>query len=116
MIRDKGDYIELDVVVEKYKKTIISVKLNGKPMLDENGKKIKEVREKIIGFFTVPTTFLKDGLTLYNPHVNEKNQVLKTKCTVYDKYTNKFFLVNHKASELDQKLSCKSTIGFKIGQ
>lgn len=117
MIRLKDDFIELDVIVEKYITRLVCVRNSkGKPMKDEDGKNIKEKIEKYNGFQVVPTNFAREGITLYGPVTNDKNKLLKTRSTIYDKFTNKFFVVNHRTEEIEKSLKTNNykPIGFKL--
>jgi choline kinase len=115
MIRDKGDFIEMDVIVEKYKKRKRIVKdSDGNKVLQESGKTLKEYVNKYNGFFTLPTNFIKECITLYGPVSTQQNRVMKTRSTVYDKYSNKFYVVNHPFQEIEKTLNSRPSIGFKL--
>lgn len=116
MIRDKGDFINLDIIVEKYKTKLIDVKVNGKVALDETGKKLKEKVEIYNGCVITPTSFAKEGITLYGRALNHKYQIYKKRATIYDKFTQKFYVVNHTPEEIEQGLLRRSSVGFKMSK
>lgn len=113
MIKDKGDFFELNIVVDKVKKKLVPLKQGKKFILDEDGNKIQEEIEKYDGYYVVPTTFYKEGITLYGKATNDKNKIYKTRATIFDKYTQKFYIVKHTDEEIEQALLKRSTIGFK---
>jgi len=104
-IREKNeDYIEIDVIAEKYKRKLTKVKGEDGNFIKEGKKYVKQYTDSYIGSYLVPTTFYKEGITLYSPAITMRDTVLKTRCTIYDKYSNKFYLVNHSKEELDKAL------------
>lgn len=110
MIKDKGDFVDLDVIVEKYKKKRVRVK-------QEDGTMATEYEERYAGFYTLPTTFCKEGIVIWGPVANQKNKVLKTRATVFDKYSGKFYLVKHKPSEIEKSIigpSDRNVVGFQL--
>lgn len=117
MIKDKGDFFELDIVVEKFKKETRSLRIKGKFILDENGQKVLEEREIYAGFVLNPTSFLKEGITLYGKTLNHRYKLYKKRATIYDKFSQKFYVVNHKPEEIEKSLTLRSSsIGFKINK
>lgn len=116
IIKDKGDDFELKVIVEKFKRVLVNVKVDGKYMLDENGKKIKEEVEKYYGDILVPTTFRKEGIVIYGETPNHRYRVQKTKSTIYDQYSNKFYVVKHTTDEIEKAKSLRSIVGFQLGK
>lgn len=116
MLRDKGDYLELDIIVEKFKKQTRNLKVNGKYVFDELGNKIKEEREIYTGYIIVPTAFSKEGITLYGRTLNHQYRIYKNRSTIFDKYSQKLYVVNHKPDEIEQGLNRRSSVGFKINQ
>jgi len=115
MIKDKGDFIELDVLIEQFKEKTVGVKgEDGKIKKDDVGKRVKEVVQEYTGFKLLPTTFSKEGITLYGPVTNHRNQILKTRSTVYDKFTQKFYIVKHRILEIETTLNQRAIVGFKI--
>jgi hypothetical protein len=115
MIRDKGDWIEFDIIIEKTRnKKVKIIGPDGSPLKDEKGNFIKETIEEYTGINVLPTTFLKEGITLHGSVLNGRNKLLKTRATVYDKYTQKFYLVKHRPEEVEQKLNQRSSVGFQF--
>lgn len=117
-IRQKDDYIEVDVIAEKYKKKLIKVKDNDGNYIKQDGQYVKELVEVFVKSYLVPTTFYKEGITLYAPAITSNDKLFKTKSTIFDKYSNKFYLVNHSISELDHILKIDEynpkQVGFSI--
>lgn len=116
MIKENNEFIELNVVVERFKKKEKIVKVNGKPLVDEEGNIVKEVIEVYNGFFLVPTGFLKEGLTLCGSTPNDRYKLYKKRSTIYDKYSQKFYVVNHKKEDIYKGIYSRPQIGFKIGR
>lgn len=116
MIKHKGDHIELKVIVEKYKKKIVDSKIGSKFLLDETGKRVKEAIEVYSGYLIVPTSFHRDGITLYGNSITSKFKLYKNRASVYDKYTNKSYLVYHTPEEIEESLKFRHSVGFKINQ
>lgn len=117
MIKTQGDFIELAVMIEKYKKVREILKdQDGRAILKTNGKPEKHYVSEVSGFFILPTNFMKEGITLYGQVYNERNKVLKTRSSVFDKYTNKFYLVKHEYQELQEALIEKDRqhLGFQV--
>lgn len=115
MIKDRGDYIQLNVVLERFRKKIVNVKLNGKPVLDDNGKRVKEEVEEYIGDVIVPTVFEKDGIKMYAMTPNHRYRVQKGKSTIYDSNSSKFYVVKHTLDEIEQGIKKRSIVGFRVG-
>jgi hypothetical protein len=113
MIKDKGDFFELDIVVEKFSRKVRNLKVNGKFILDEEGNKMKEEKEIYMGYVLNPTSFLKEGITLYGKTLNHRYQLYKKRSTIYDKFSQKFYVVNHMPQEIEKALLRRSYIGFK---
>lgn len=119
MVKIDGDFAEYNIVVEQYKtKTVCMRDGSGRVIKDEEGKSIKEKIDVYKGFKVVPTFILREGITLYGPAQTIKNQTLKTRCTIFDKFTNKFYVVKHTTEEIavslrSDKYEC---LGFKIGR
>lgn len=105
MVKDKGDFVQYDVMIERYKTKMMCVRdPKGKIMKDEEGKSVKERIDEYTGFQLVPTMFQKEGITLFGPVSNNRNQIMKTRSTIYDKYTQKFYVVKHTLKEIEDSL------------
>lgn len=117
-IREKDEYIEVDVIAEKYKKKLVKVKDSSGNYVKQDGEYVKELIEVFVKSYLVPTTFYKEGITLYAPAITSNDKLFKTKSTIFDKYSNKFYLVNHSISELDHILKVNEynpkQVGFSI--
>lgn len=117
-IREKDEYIEVDVVAEKYKKKLVKVKDTDGRYIKQDGKYVTELVDVFVKSYLVPTTFYKEGITLYAPAIAQNDRIIKTKSTIFDKYSNKFYLVNHSIIELDNILKINQynpgQVGFSI--
>lgn len=114
MIKDKGSYFQLDVIVEKFKKKVVDVKIAGKSVKDEHGRKIKEEIDVFVKDIIVPTTFYKESITIYGITLNDNYKLQKNKTTIYDKYSNKVYVVNHSVDELEKAKNYKNPVGFQL--
>lgn len=114
MIKDRGDFVELKVIVEKFKRKLVNVKENGKFLLDEHGKKVKEEVEQYKGDIIVPTNFYKESIRVFGKTANHRYQVQKTKSTIYDRDSQKYYVVKHTLEEIYQALRKRSVVGFQI--
>lgn len=115
-IRDRGDWIELNVIIEKFKKKLVVAKMNGKPLKDEDGKIVKQEVEVFEKEVLVPTRFLKSGITMNGQTPNHRYQVQKTKSTIFDSYSQKMYVVKHTQDEIEAGLSNRGAVGFQIGK
>jgi len=93
----ENDYISFTIVhvtVKKKTKNTIAV--------DENGEKM-----------TIPVEYEVKGKTLYlnytcridaisaiSSHINDRNQVVKSKCIIFDRYSGRDYLVNNSMDEV----------------
>jgi hypothetical protein len=116
MIKDNGDYIQLDVIVEKFRKKVVNVKIAGKPVVDDNGNKVKEEVEEYYGDILVPTNFYKTDIRVYGMTPNHRYRVQKTKSTIFDRSSNKFYVVKHTLDEIRKGLDKRSIVGFQVGK
>lgn len=114
IIHDNG-WMLLNVVVEKIATKVVDLKVKGKLVKEEDGSVVKQVVEYVEKEVIAPTKFIKDGITLVGNEINSKYRVLKTKSTIFDKYTGKTYTVKHRPEEISAVLEQKNYIGFKVG-
>lgn len=115
-IKESGEWITLNVIIEKYKQKFVNVKVGGKVLKDEEGNNIKKEIDIFVKEVLVPTKFLKEGITMQGQTPNHQYRVQKTKSTIYDKYTNKMYVVKHTLDELGESLNKRSIVGFQLGK
>ena len=115
-VKDQGEWILLNVVVEKYRETLTNIKVKGKPLKDPEGNNIKEKREIFVKDVLVPTSFLKSGISLAGETLSARYKNYKNKSIIYDTYTQRTYVVQHKAQDVMQGLMNKPIVGFQVGK
>lgn len=108
-IKDQGAWIEFNVVMDVYKD-------KEKLSKDADGNKVTNVEEVFVKEVLVPTSFLKDGISLIGTTINNKNQLRKTRTAIYDTYTQRTYVVKHTRDQVQQGLINKPIIGFQVGK
>ncbi len=115
-IKDDGEWIEFNVIIEKFTSKVVNVKISGKIIKDENGANLKERIDRFDREVLVPTNFLKSGISLVGRTPNHQYRIQKTKSTIYDTYSQKNYVVKHTVDEIKEALGRKNPVGFQIGR
>ena len=95
------DYITFTVVHTVFKKKTKNAKV-----IDENGIESiipveYEVKDKTL---YLKHTCKMDSISSIDQHVNDKNQIVKNKCVIFDRMSGRDYLVNNSLEEVKQVL------------
>lgn len=108
MIEVRGENIRLDVVHPVYKTKVEYEKMpDGELYPNQKEKLVKEIRVK--------KWFRKEALVSVEEYVTKKNTIAKNRCIVFDKYSSRFYAVQHNPEDVINHLTIpfyKNQIGF----
>lgn len=99
--------INFKVIVPIYKdKTVIKI---------IDGVKTNVVTRVLTKELRLETCMRIDGITKVDQYITSKNTISKTRSLIYDRYTNKYYTVDHPKDKILAALKTKPTnkIGFK---
>jgi hypothetical protein len=95
-------YIENEYVSFTIIHVTIKKKIKNTSVVGENGEKMVipveyEVKDKTL---YLSYTCRIDGISSISSHINDRNQFVKSKCIVFDRYSGRDYLVNNSVEEV----------------